>query len=104
MIKGKKYELYIGLKDKSTYEEVFSIEDFIKFLSAYCSEDKIGFSMVNQLGGYSHDKGYVTETSLRITLFGIEEDAVQKLGQSLKELVNTDTIMITGEDCEYGFE
>lgn len=104
MIKGKKFELYIGLKDKTTYEEIFTTEDFIKVLSEYCSEKNTGFSMTTQLGGYSHDKGYVTETSLRITLFGIEEEEVRKLGQTLKAFVNTDTIMITSEDCEYGFE
>lgn len=104
MTKGKKYELFIGLKDKNTYEEVFTTEEFEKILSAYCSEKKTGFSMVTQLGGYSHNKGYVTETSLRITLFGLEEEKVRELGQTLKEIVNTDTIMITSEDCEYGFE
>ena len=41
------------------------------------------------------------ETSVRITLFGIEEDEVKMLGQDLKKIVNTDTIMITSEDSEY---
>lgn len=104
MIKGKKYELYIGLKDKNTYEEVFTTEEFVKVLSEYCSEKQTGFSMTTQLGGYSHNMGYVTETSLRITLFGVEEDKVRELGEKLKQLVNTDTIMFTSEDCEYGFE
>ena len=57
--------------------------------------------MINQFGGYTHNKGYVTETSVRITLFGISEEEVKKLGQDLKEIVNTDTIMITCEDSEY---
>ena len=98
---SKKYEIYIGLKDKDTYKEIFSAEDFAKILSSHCSKTKIGFSLVNQLGGYTHNKGYVTETSVRITLFGIEEEEVKKLGQDLKEIVNTDTIMITSEDSEY---
>lgn len=104
MTKGKKFEIYIGLKDKSTYEEIFSVEDFVKILSEYCKNDNIGFSMTSQVGGYSHDKGYVTETSLRITLFGVEEKSVVELAKNLKKMVNTDTIMITCEDCEYGFQ
>lgn len=100
----KKYEIYIGLKDKETYNELFSIDDFIKVLSAFCKKGKIGFSMTTQLGGYSHNLGYVTETSLRLTLFGIEESDMLKLGESLKELVNTDTIMITSEECDYYYQ
>ena len=76
---SKKYEIYIGLKDKDTYKELFSAEDFAKILSSHCSRTKIGFSLVNQLGGYTHNKGYVTETSTRITLFGIEEEEKIKL-------------------------
>lgn len=98
---SKKYEIYIGLKDKETYEELISIEDFVKILSDHCTKSKIGFSLTTQLGGYSHNLGYVVETSLRITLFGIEESEVRKLGLDLKEKVNTDTIMITSEDSEY---
>lgn len=99
----RKYEIYIGLKDQETYEELFSVDDFVKILSHICNNKKIGFSLTTQVGGYSHNKGYVTETSLRITLFGIEEDEVNKLGVLLKDVVNTDTIMITSEDCEFYF-
>lgn len=100
----KKYEIYVGLKDQKTYEELFSVDDFIKILSGFCKQDKIGFSMTTQLGGYSHNLGYVTETSLRITLFGINEEDVHELGNKLKEIINTDTIMITSEECDYYYQ
>lgn len=96
-----KYEIYIGLKDQKTYEEIFTVEEFVKVLSAHCTKKKIGFSLITQLGGYSHNKGYVTETSVRITLFGIDENDMKELGFALKELVNTDTIMITSEESDY---
>lgn len=98
---SKKYEIYIGLKDQNTYIEKFSAEDFARILSEHCSKKKIGFSLTSQLGGYSHNLGYVTETSLRITLFGIEEEEMKKLAIELKKTVNTDTIMITSEETEY---
>lgn len=98
---SKKYEIYIGLRDQDTYTEYFSTDDFRKMLVSICSDKKIGFSLTTQFGGYSHNKGYVTETSLRITLFGISEDEVRVIGEKLKKAVNTDTIMITREDCEY---
>ena len=99
----KKYEIYVGLKDQDTYTELFSTEDFMKVLSGLCKHKQIGFSMTTQLGGYTHNKGYVTETSLRITLFGIEEDEVLRLGGLLKDIINTDTILITSEDCDCRF-
>lgn len=100
---GKKYEIFIGLKDKDTYEEIFDVNIFAQVLSHKCANKRIGFSLCTQLGGYTHNKGYVTETSLRITLIGINEEEVYSLGEYLKELINTDTILITNEDCEYIF-
>lgn len=95
------YEIYIGLKDQDTYEELFSVDDFNIILAKICSRKEIGFSLTTQLGGYSHNKGYVTETSLRITLLGANEDEVIKISNALKDLINTDTIMITVRECEY---
>ena len=99
-VKTKKYEIYIGLKDRATYEELFSIEDFVAILSALCVNKQIGFSMTKQFGGYTHQKGYVTENSIRITLLGIDKASVYALGDILKQRINTDTILITVEDCE----
>lgn len=103
MIKGCKYEIYIGLKDQDTLLEHFTAEDFAKLLTEKCTNKEIGFSLTTQLGGYAHNKGYVTETSLRITLFGIEKEDMIELGESLKKIINTDTIMITSENCEYEY-
>ncbi len=98
-----KYEIYIGLKDQDTYEEFLTAEHFSEILTEQCKRDEIGFSMTRQLGGYTHKNGFVTETSLRITLFGIEKDEIVRLGETLKKIVNTDTIMITSEECAYGY-
>lgn len=99
----EKYEIYIGLKDKETLSEKYTIDDFAKFLSAQCTNKQIGFSLTTQLGGYSHDKGYTTETSLRVTLLGLQEEEVIEIGKALKETINTDTIMITKENCNCAF-
>ena len=71
---GIKYEIYIGLKDKDTYEELFSVDSFKNILVEICAEKQINFSLLTQLGGYDHNKGYTTETSFRIILIGINED------------------------------
>lgn len=101
---GKKYEVYIGLKDKNTYIEQITPTEFAELLSKKCKNKNIGFSLTLQRGGYTHNQGYTTETSLRITLIGIEKEDVEEIGKSLKETINTDTIMITSEDVEYSFK
>ncbi len=101
--KGYKYEIFIGIKDKDSYEEVFSVEDFKDILREICIAKKINFSLLTQLGGYKHDKGYTTETSLRIIIIGISEEEIALLGQQLKKKINTDAILITKTEIEYIF-
>ena len=100
---GIKYEIFIGLKDKDTYDEILNVDSFRKILSEICTEKKINFSLLTQFGGYSHNKGYTTETSLRVIIIGISEDEIIVLGEKLKEIINTDTILITRTEIEYSF-
>ena len=100
---GMKYEIYVGIKDKDSYEELFSVEDFKTILTEICTEKEIGFSLVKQMGGYTHNKGYTTETSLRIILIGISEEEVERIGEKLKKIINTDTILITKYEIEFCF-
>lgn len=101
--KGLRYEIFVGIKDKDSYEEILSVEDFKQILTEICTEKEIGFTLINQKGGYSHNKGYTTETSLRIVLIGIDEEEVYRIGDKLKRQVNTDTILITKAEIEYCF-
>ena len=93
--KNYKYEIFIGLKDKNNYKELFTIDNFKKILFEICTEKEIDFSLLMQHGGYKHNKGYTTETSLRIIIIGITEEEIFKLGEKLKKEINTDTILIT---------
>lgn len=101
--KGIKYEVFIGLKDKDTYDEILTISSFKTILSEICTEKQISFSLLTQYGGYTHNKGYTTETSLRVIIIGINENELIRLGEMLKEIINTDTILITKTEIEYCF-
>jgi len=98
---GLKYEIYIGIKDKDSYLEVLSVEDFKNILTEICTEKKISFTMLTQHGGYTHGKGYTTETSLRVVIIGLNEDEVRQLGEKLKKKINTDAVLITRTEIEY---
>ncbi len=97
------YEIYIGIKDKDSYLEHITVEDFCKTLTEICAQKDIAFSLITQLGGYQHGRGYTTETSLRIVIIGANEPEITELGSRMKKIVNTDTIMITRSEIEYAF-
>ena len=98
---GIKYEIYIGIKDKDSYLEILNVEDFKEILTEICTEKQISFTMLTQHGGYSHGKGYTTETSLRVVIIGINEEEVYLLGEKLKKKINTDAVLITKTEIEY---
>ena len=100
---GIKYEIFIGIKDKDTYEEYLDENDFKEILTEICTEKQISFSLLTQFGGYTHNKGYTTETSLRVIIIGINEEEVELLGERLKKKINTDTILITKTEIDYCF-
>ena len=99
--KGTKYEIFIGIKDKDSYEELLSVDDFKDILTEICVEKQINFSLITQLGGYTHDKGYTTETSMRVVIIGANEAEIKKISEWLKVKINTDTVLITKTKIEY---
>ena len=42
--KGYKYEIFIGIKDKDSYQEILNVESFKKILVEVCTEKQISFS------------------------------------------------------------
>lgn len=100
---GMQYEIYIGIKDQDSYEELVTVEEFRKMLMEICAKKNIGFSLLTQFGGYAHNKGYTDETSLRIVVIGADESEIFEIGRRLKQRINTDTILITRSNVEYLF-
>ena len=100
---GVRYEEFVGLKDKDNYQELLTVDDFMRMLTEICTEKEISFSMLTQLGGYSHNKGYTTESSLRVVIIGIDEREVLLLADRLKQAINTDTVLVTKSEIEYCF-
>ena len=101
--KGTKYEIFIGLKDKDSYVEILDMNDFKNILTQICTHKQLSFSLISQLGGYKHNKGYTTETSLKIVMIGTQEDEILLLAEWLKSKINTDAVLITKTEIEYLF-
>lgn len=102
-VKGTRYEIFFGIKDKDSYEEILDAEDIQQILTEICSEKNICFSLLTQKGGYNHNKGFTNETSFRVILIGASENEITLIGERLKKAVNTDTILITKSEVEYAF-
>ena len=100
---GIKYEIFIGIKDKDSYQEILDVDDFKEILTEICEKKELCFSLLTQMGGYTHNKGYTTETSLRVIIIGADEKEITLLGDRLKERINTDTVLITKTEIEYCF-
>ncbi len=98
-----KYEIYVGLVNRTTMREA-TLEEVSKLINSVFKERRIGFSVVRQLGGYSHEYGYSTENSIRVTLFDITEDEVERIAMKLKEGLVTDAVLITHEDCDFYYK
>ena len=98
-----KYEIYVGLVNRTTMREA-TLEEVSELINSVFKERKIGFSVVRQLGGYSHEYGYSTEKSIRVTLFDITEDEVENIAMKLKEGLVTDAVLITREDCDFYYK
>ena len=101
--KGIKYEIFIGLKDKDSYVEVLNVDDFKNIITQVCTHKQLSFSLMTQLGGYTHNKGYTTETSLRVVIIGADENEITVLAEWLKNKINTDAVLITKTEIEYCF-
>lgn len=101
--KGIKYEIFIGLKDKDSYVEVLNVDDFKNIITQVCTHKQLSFSLMTQLGGYTHNKGYTTETSLRVVIIGADENEITVLAEWLKKKINTDAVLITKTEIEYCF-
>ena len=96
-------QFFIDELDKDSYEEILSVEDFKNILCEICTDKEINFSLLTQTGGYKHGKGYVTETSLRIIIIGIDEKEISLLSEKLKKRINTDAVLITKAEIDYCF-
>ena len=73
----------------------------VNILTQICTQKQLSFSLLSQLGGYKHNKGYTTETSLKIVIIGAQEDEIPILAQYLKKKINTDAVLITKTEIEY---
>ena len=104
MKKVKQANIYIGLNDSFTHEQIFDTEKYVSILKRVCKAYHVAFSMNKIDGGYFHDDGtYVEENSLVLSLLDVKEDVVEEISKDLCAFFNQESVMVTYSDAMIQF-
>lgn len=98
----KKYEIYVGCKDRIDLHEKISPKYLIRQLDQIFVKAGIGFSMTDHVGGYLHENGtYIIENGVMITVVGnIEKDRVNRFISFLKETNNQECVLLVEKEIK----
>ena len=99
-----KHQIFIGLNDSVTRQQMFSTEIFQKIVCNVCKGYRVAFSVSDLHGGYFHDDGtFVSENSLCLTLIGADDGMVDEIAKDICAFFHQESVMVTktAEDCRF---
>lgn len=97
-------QIYVGLNDSKTGEQIFGTEKYLTILKNVCHSFKVAFSVHRVEGGYFHENGnYVEETTLVLTLMDTQEETVTEIAKDLCAFFNQESVMVTTSPCSVVF-
>lgn len=90
----KKITLYVGLNDKDTKTQKIDTVEAVKIVSNLIYTMMDGGTIYNATGIYKHENGdIVIENTLRIELIECDEKSLGRLIETLKSVLNQETII-----------
>ncbi len=96
--------IYIGLNDKDTGVQKFDTEKYVSILNNVCKNYKVAFSTHCINGGYFHEDGrYTQETTLALTLLGLDESVVMEIATDLCAFFHQESVMVASSPCKVHF-
>ena len=102
--KTRQSEIYVGLNNAKTHEQMFERDRYISVLKNVCKSYRTAFSFDVINGGYFHEDGtYVEETSLCLTLLETDEDTVREIARDLCVFFDQESVMVIYSDPEVEF-
>lgn len=95
----EKYTLYVGLNDKdSKVQEIQTLEAYKVIQKILYNNNVEGATIFEAVGIYKHeDKTFVTENTLRIELMFIDKQTVKSIVDSIKILLNQESVAVQYE-------
>ena len=98
----EKYTLYVGLNDKETKtQKVNTVEAYKIIENLLLNLNVEGATIFEAKGLYKHDSGeYVIENTLRIEIMFVEKSIVKQLVDSIKAILNQESVAVQREVVE----
>lgn len=91
-------QVYIGLNDSETKEQIFETGRYVSILKEVCHEFGVPFSLDVIEGGYIHDDGTFTEEkSIVLTFIDVEQKTIDEIARKVCALFNQESVLITTE-------
>jgi len=98
----EKYTLYVGLNDKETKTQKISTVEAYKIIENLLLNLNVeGATIFEAKGLYKHENGeYVIENTLRIEIMFVEKPIVKQLVDSIKLILNQESVAVQREVVE----
>ena len=98
------YEIYVGLSDSMTREQLFPDERYMRVLKNICRVYHIPFSVAALHGGYfSADGDFVYENTLMLRFLEADRKTVMAIAEDLGNFFRQESVMITHRRADVEF-
>lgn len=95
------YHIYIGMNDREKLRQLISTEDFIGMVRDICIDNRIAFSLHDQVGGYLMENGnFIHENSLVLIVTGFTQDQIFMLAEELRKRLRQEAVLISKQSPE----
>lgn len=89
-----KTTLYVGLNDKDTHTQKIDTLEAVKIVTNIITDITDGCTIYNASGVYTHEDGsIVIENTLKIELFDTANSAINQIIDTLKRVLNQESII-----------
>ena len=95
----KTYTLYCGLNDKNTRKQEVTTLEAAKMVRNVCLDYADGATIFEADGIYKHEDGeLVVEKTLRVELMMVEQSVVRRIVDTLKAMLNQESIAVQEQE------
>ena len=99
-----KNQLYIGLNDKITHQQMFDKQKYTGIVKEVCRNYRAAFSLTEMDGGYyQNDNSYVEEKTLCLTFFDLPKEKVMEIAKDLCTFFNQESVLVSSDQVETVF-
>ena len=89
-------KIYVGLNDRTTLEQRFETEKYVKILKEVCKSYHTAFSFSVSQGGYFHENGeYTQENTLVLSLVDADPVIIEEISKDLCAFFHQESVMVT---------